>query len=196
MKSLTNSLYYRVRFKMVHSISFIYFSLKIPLKLQNVNLKTDKCQAVLENNKGHRRQIRKVEKFMKDEMALNWWGNLNREPQLKTGGDQDCGKVLAAFPNREGTAIQQFTENKSGPREESWRLPVKAQTSGGTWVAQLVKRPTSAEVMISQFVSSSPALGSVLTAWSLEPASDSVSPSLSAPPLLTFCLCLSLSKNK
>ena len=40
-------------------------------------------------------------------------------------------------------------------------------------------------------VSSNPSSGSVLTTWSLEPASDSVSPSLSAPPLLTFCLSLS-----
>ena len=47
-------------------------------------------------------------------------------------------------------------------------------------------------VMISQFVSSSPAWGSVLTAQSLESASDSVPPSLSAPPLLVFSLCLSL----
>ena len=47
---------------------------------------------------------------------------------------------------------------------------------GGAWVAQKVKRPTSAQIMISQFVSWSPALGSVLTAQVLEPASDSVSP--------------------
>ena len=53
---------------------------------------------------------------------------------------------------------------------------------------QLVKHPTSAQVMISRFVSSSPASGSVLTARSLEPASDSVSPSLLAPPPLTLCL--------
>ena len=59
-----------------------------------------------------------------------------------------------------------------------------------TWVAQLVKHLTSAQVMISQFVSLSPALGSVLTAQSLEPASDSVSPSLSAPPPLMLCLSL------
>ena len=65
----------------------------------------------------------------------------------------------------------------------------------GTWVAQSVKRPTSAQVMISQFVNSSPVSGSVLTAHSLEPASDSVSPSLSDPPLLTLCLCLSLSQE-
>ena len=63
----------------------------------------------------------------------------------------------------------------------------------GAWVARSVERPTSAQAMISWFVSSSPASGSVLTARSLEPASDSVSPSLSAPPL--FMLCLSLSQK-
>ena len=63
----------------------------------------------------------------------------------------------------------------------------------GAWVAQSVKHPTSAQVMISRSVSSSPASGSVLTAQSLEPASDSVSPSLSDPP--PFMLCLSLSQK-
>ena len=62
-------------------------------------------------------------------------------------------------------------------------------------MAQSVERPTSAQVMISRSVSSSPASGSVLTAQRLEPASDSVSPSLSVPPLFMFCLSLSL-KNK
>ena len=56
-------------------------------------------------------------------------------------------------------------------------------------MAQLVKQPTSAQVMISRFVSSSPELGAVLAAQSLEPASDSVS--LSAPPPLMLCLSLS-----
>ena len=42
-------------------------------------------------------------------------------------------------------------------------------------------------------MSSSPASGSGLMAQSLEPVSDSVSPSLSAPPL--FMLCLSLSQK-
>ena len=51
-------------------------------------------------------------------------------------------------------------------------------------MAQSVKHPTSAQVMISRFVGSSPTSGSGLTAQSLEPVSDSVSPSLSAPPLL------------
>ena len=61
----------------------------------------------------------------------------------------------------------------------------------GTWVAQSVERPTSAQVVISRCMRSSPALGSVLTAQSLEPASDSVSPSLSVPPLLMLSLSLS-----
>ena len=64
-------------------------------------------------------------------------------------------------------------------------------------MAQSVKRPTSAQVMISQPVSSSPALGSVLTAQSLEPALDSVSPPLSAsPPAHTLSLSLSKIKHK
>ena len=67
---------------------------------------------------------------------------------------------------------------------------------GGTWVAQLVKPLTLAQVMISQFVSLSLVLCSVLTARSLEPALDSVSPSLSAPPLLMLCLSLSFKKKK
>ena len=74
--------------------------------------------------------------------------------------------------------------------------------SWGAWVAQSVKCLTLAQVMMSQFMGLSPTSGSVLTAQSLEPASDSVSPSLSlslslsAPPLLTLCLFFSVSKIK
>ena len=62
-------------------------------------------------------------------------------------------------------------------------------------MAQLVKRLTWGQVMISQLVSLSPMLGSMLTAHSLDPASDSVSP-LSALPLLMPCLSLSLFLSK
>ena len=55
----------------------------------------------------------------------------------------------------------------------------------GTWVAQSSKCPTSAQVMISRFMGLSPVSGSVLSAQSLEPASDSMSPS--------FCLSLPIS---
>ena len=61
-------------------------------------------------------------------------------------------------------------------------------------MAQLDEGPTLAQAVISWSMSSSPASGSVLTAQSLEPASESVSPSPSVPPLLMFCLSLSLSK--
>ena len=71
----------------------------------------------------------------------------------------------------------------------------KLKLPRGAWVAQSAKRQTSAQVMISWYVSSSPASGSVLTALSTEPASDSVSPCLSAPPLLALGTSLSL-KNK
>ena len=55
-------------------------------------------------------------------------------------------------------------------------------------MAQSVEHPTLGRVMISRFVGSSPALGSVLTAQSPEPALDPVSPSLSAPPPLMLYL--------
>ena len=48
------------------------------------------------------------------------------------------------------------------------------QKRRGAWVAQSVKHLTSVQVMISRFMGSSRALGSVLTAQSLEPVSDSV----------------------
>ena len=68
----------------------------------------------------------------------------------------------------------------------------RIKNSRGAWVAQSVRRPTSAQVMISWFVGSSPASGSVLTARSPGLSSDSVS---LCPSLLIFCLSLSL-KNK
>ena len=68
---------------------------------------------------------------------------------------------------------------------------LKYRRGRGVWVAQSVERPNLAQVMILGFVSSSPASGSVQTSGSLEPASDSVSPSLSAPPVLMLSL-----KNK
>ena len=67
---------------------------------------------------------------------------------------------------------------------------------GGAWVAQLDKRQTLAQVMVSWSVSLSPTSGFVLTAQSLEPASDSVFPSLSDLLPLMLMLCLTPSKNK
>ena len=64
----------------------------------------------------------------------------------------------------------------------------------GIWVAHSVKHLTLAQVMISQFVSPSPTLSSVLTAQSLKPASDSLSVSfcpLPQPPPLVPSVSLS-----
>ena len=74
--------------------------------------------------------------------------------------------------------------------EPNFQNVIKQRDFRGAWVAQSVKRPTSAQVTISRSASSSPASVSGLMAQSLEPASDSVSPPLSAPP--PFMLCLSV----
>ena len=93
--------------------------------------------------------------------------------------------VTACFPVHRhlspDTAKEQGNSLKSLLEACSW----------DAWAAQPVKRLTLAQVMISRSMGSSPESGSVLTAWSLEPASDSVSPSLSVLPLLAFCLSLS-----
>ena len=75
----------------------------------------------------------------------------------------------------------------------STRESFKILKSWGTWVARSVKHLTLAQVMILWFVSLNPLLGSVLTAQSLEPASDSCLPlSLPLPPRPLF---LSLSQK-
>ena len=66
---------------------------------------------------------------------------------------------------------------------------IKKEVFGGH-LGDPVKRLTLAQLMISWFLGSSPATGSVLMAQSLESASDSVFPSLSAPAPLTLCLSL------
>ena len=92
---------------------------------------------------------------------------------------------LSALPPPSGLPSPHSVKVKEEPKKEAGQPP---------WVAQLVKPPTSAQVMISWFVSWSPALGSVLTARSLEPAACfgfCFSLSLSAPLLFTFSLSLS-----
>ena len=54
----------------------------------------------------------------------------------------------------------------------------------GTWVARSVAHPTPARGVISRSVSSSPTSG--FCAGVVEPASDSMFPSLSAPPPFTL----------
>ena len=74
-------------------------------------------------------------------------------------------------------------------------MEIKNTESGSAWVAQSVKveRPTSTQVMISRFVSSSPASGSALT----EPgACFGFGVSLSLCPSPARALSLSLSNIK
>ena len=66
----------------------------------------------------------------------------------------------------------------------------------GAWMARSVKCPTSAQVTISRFMGLSPVSSSVLTARSLRPALDSVSPSLSLSLSLCSSLVLSPSLSK
>ena len=61
----------------------------------------------------------------------------------------------------------------------------------GASVTQSVERLILAQVMISRSVSSIPTPGSVLTALSVEPALDSVSPSVSVPSVHAHALFLS-----
>ena len=60
----------------------------------------------------------------------------------------------------------------------------------GAWMAPLVEHLTLAQVMISWFVGSNCRSGSVLTVQNLEPVTDAVSLSFSAPPPLGLCLSL------
>uniref|UniRef100_A0A8C8YAZ7 Kinesin family member 13A n=1 Tax=Panthera leo TaxID=9689 RepID=A0A8C8YAZ7_PANLE len=119
--------------------------------------------------------------------------------------DRETLALMAARSENEGTSdgetyIEKYTRGVlqvenilSLERLRQASNSILRLAPGGAWVAWSVKRPTSAQVMISRSVSSSSASGSVLTAQSLEPVSDSVSPSLSDPPL--FMLCLSLSQK-
>ena len=87
-------------------------------------------------------------------------------------------------------------EQSSGRHRQQASLGSDKITSGA-WGsvggASDVSSETAAQVRISRSVSSSPASGSVPTARSPEPASDSGSPSLPTPPLLVLYFSL---KNK
>ena len=88
--------------------------------------------------------------------------------------------------------LQYFLKPGKRERETDRQRDRETETEWGTWVAQSVEHPTSAQVMISQSVSSSLALGSMLTTQSLEPASDFVS---SLCPSSARSLSLSLSQK-
>ena len=73
------------------------------------------------------------------------------------------------------------------PRSPVWMPPVR-WPGRGAWVAQSAERPTSAQVVSSWFVSSSPASGLLLSAQTPLRILCLLSLSLSAPSLLTLSL--------
>ena len=117
----------------------------------------------------------------RQEMNAHKWRE-ESPPDLGGGGKKTEANGMTTLETELHTTTQQASEDmKTQPKPQS------------AWVAQSVEHPTSAQVMIWQFMGLSPTSGSVLTAWSLEPASDCVSSSVSAPPPLMLCLSLSLS---
>ena len=109
------------------------------------------------------------------------------------GSSPTSGTVLTAWSLER--ALDSVSPSLSFPSyTHSLSLKNKHFLKRRLWAPQSVEHPTLAQVMISQFVGSSPTLGSVLTAQNLEPALDSVS-LLSLPLPHSHCLSLSL-KNK
>ena len=68
-----------------------------------------------------------------------------------------------------GSQVQERIKTDAQTSENKGKVFLK-MLDWGDWVAQSVRRPTSAQVTISRFVGSSVMLGSVLTAQSLKPA--------------------------
>ena len=112
--------------------------------------------------------------FSKTQMASPAPDPLNQNLQGCVGGRKFC-PVSEVSPG--GWEAQECESHCRQKHEHGLGVLV----SQGTWMAQSVKCLSLAQVMILQFVGSSPMLGSVLTAQSLEPALDSVSSSLSQP---------------
>ena len=114
--------------------------------------------------------------------------------QRSVKGDGERGRE-GGHVSGDNSLQRQSSQNeliRVGPNPSSMTAVLLKGRNRGTWVAQsVVERPISAQVVISRFVTSSPASGSVLTAQGLEPAWDPGSPSLSGPPRLMLCLSLS-----
>ena len=115
--------------------------------------------------------------------TAQWWRRLQSHPQSTERSPCAfwCQKPLNYAHYLKSHKYVKITSTPS-------EIRVEGHLSGS------VKYQTSAQVMISQFVSSSPASVSVLTVQSLEPASDSVSPSLSLWSSPAHALSLFLSK--
>ena len=94
---------------------------------------------------------------------------------------QGVGVMMIVTTGAEQESLRLTTSGKYRGKLLGSHGTLKIGIPWGAWAARSAQRLPSAQVMISRPVSSSPASGSVLTAQSLEPASDSASPSLSLP---------------
>ena len=119
----------------------------------------------------------------------NRWTFMSGENCCQKHGDTATQYGVGHWQSPKSTAQRRETSYTSS------EFLLKGSEIRGAWVAPSAEHLTSAQVMISQFVSLSPALGSVLTARSLGAASDPVSPSL-CPTLLALCLPLSKKIDK
>ena len=119
------------------------------------------------------------------------WGN---GLSLETG---DSGGSVCRNRREEGQQVRGGGQlNEWGSNSTLVLLPKLIKLKyRGAWVAQSVEPPTSAQVMISRVVSSSPALGFVLTAQPGACFGFCVSLPLSAPPPLVLCLSVPFKKK-
>ena len=119
--------------------------------------------------------------FWQRERDRAWAGKGQRERETQNPKQATGSELSAQSPTRgsnsqttrswpEPKSDAQPTEPPRRPRNTMIYSTQKEKVScfqtdlWGTWVAQSVKRPTLAQVMMSWFVSSRPALGSMLTA--------------------------------
>ena len=112
------------------------------------------------------------------------------------------GKMSKTFPLKKNIRwllelkVYWRSQQHNRPRKKRYFVRWKRRKPRGTWVAQSVKLPTLAQVMISWFMGSSPTLGSVLTAQSLACFRFCVSLSLSFPIPCSCSVSVSLSLSK
>ena len=107
-------------------------------------------------------------------LILIHWGNIYSGPVVYSStanvpkGFVDPALSRNVWSRRwSKTATIILTDKCRKRSKEVPRQPTRRRDYWGAWVAQSVKRPTSPQVMISQFVSSSPTPGSVSRAWRL-----------------------------
>ena len=115
----------------------------------------------------------------------------NQSPGDRGGNRQNMGLSGSVLWDITTYTKTTHTSRGGGTASKQDQVAKRKQTDRGAWVARLVGHPTSVQVTISQSVGSSPTSGSVLTARSLEPALDSLSPLSLHLPACTLSLSFS-----